>query len=191
MIDFTVLKTKVYVSPFFFSVLTLILLLDKTGISGYAVLFSLLHEMGHILALLCKKIRPKAVVVTLFGIHIELPGNLGTTEKCIVLMAGFTANFLLGIFFFCVGKTDLAVINIFLGIFTALPIASTDGGSILKTVLEEFFSHKAEKIFKFVSGIFVSIFLLFLILVFILTKNVFIFITVFYMIFCTIKTAVG
>ena len=47
------LKTKVSVSPFFFAVLTLILIADKTGVSCFAVLFSILHEFGHFLALIC------------------------------------------------------------------------------------------------------------------------------------------
>ena len=98
--DFTVLKTKVSVSPFFFAVLTLILIADKSGVSGFAVLFSLLHEFGHFLALICGKIIPKSFKITLFGMHISLPENLSTAEKIPVLMAGFTVNFLLAALFF-------------------------------------------------------------------------------------------
>ena len=47
------LKTGVTVSPLFFAVLTAFLLLDKNGVAIWAVLFSLMHESGHFLALLC------------------------------------------------------------------------------------------------------------------------------------------
>ncbi len=151
MIEFSVLKTKVSVSPLFFAVLTLVLISDKTGISLFAALFSALHEAGHILALICGKISPKSFDITLFGIHILLPENLSTVEKCLVLMSGFTVNFLLAALFLSFGKTVFAVINIVLGIFTALPLPSTDGGAIFKTILDEYSNQKGERIFKFVS----------------------------------------
>ena len=89
------LKTKICISPLFFAVLTLILILDKTGVSGIAVLFSLLHELGHILALLCLKISPEAVFVTPFGIRVSLFGTLSTVKKSAVFIAGFFVNFII------------------------------------------------------------------------------------------------
>ena len=189
MIDFSVLKTRVSVSPLFFAVLTLVLLVDKTGVSGYAVLFSLLHELGHIFALLCTKTFPEAVVLTVFGIHIKLPGNLSTAKECLVLMAGFTVNFLLAFLFHFFEKTVFEIVNLAIGIFTALPLPSTDGGTVLKTFLENYLPQKAKKTFEIISVISVFIFSFVFILFSVLTKNYFIFIAVIYMIFCTIKTA--
>ena len=187
--DFTVLKTKVFVSPLFFAVLTSLLVIDKTGVSAMAILFSVLHELGHILALICEKICPKSVFITPFGINLSLPENLSTAEKIPVLMAGFTVNFLLAVLFFALGKIVSAYVNLIIGIFTAIPIPSTDGGSILKVLLEEFASQKSEKIFKIISLIFAFIFLVFLIFAMVLTKNYFILIAVLYLIFCIIKNA--
>ena len=191
MIDFVVLKTKISVSPLFFAVLTLVLLFDKTGISGFAVLFSFLHEIGHILALLCVKTFPKEADLSLFGIHIKLPENLSTVKKCFVLTAGFLVNFFLAISFYSIGKTVFSVINLVIGIFTALPISSTDGGTVLKTILEEVFPQKSEKLYGTISKIFTFVFSLLLIVVFFFTKNYFILISVVYMIFCAIKKAAG
>ena len=187
--DFSVLKIKVSLSPLFFAVLTSVLLLDKTGISSFAVLFSLLHETGHILALLCKKIRPKAFSLTVFGMHIKLPENLSTAEKCFVLMSGFAVNYILAALFFIFHKPVFGYVNFLLGIFTSLPLASTDGGEILKALLEEFLAQDAEKIFGIVSWIFALVFSLLLILIFVSTRNFFIFFAVFYTILCTIKRA--
>ena len=189
MIDFCVLKTKISVSPLFFAVLTIVLLLDETGITGLAVLFSALHELGHILALLCEKIKPKTVKITVFGIHIKLPGNLSTAEKVPVLMAGFSVNFLLAALFFVLNNPLFGYINLIIGIFTALPIPSTDGGTILKTVLEEFLPQKAERVFGKISRIFVLIFSMLLFYVSISTKNYFIITAIIYMIFCTTQKA--
>ena len=187
--DFTVLKTKVSVSPFFFAVLTLILIADKSGVSGFAVLFSLLHEFGHFLALICGKIIPKSFKIPLFGMHISLPENLSTDEKIPVLMAGFTVNFLLAALFFVLKNSLFGYINIILGIFTAIPVPSSDGGEVLKAVLEEFLPNESEKIFGIVSKIFVSIISLLLFLVSVLTENYFILIAVIYMVFCVTKKA--
>ena len=189
--DFTVLKTKVSVSPLFFAVLTLVLLMDKTGISGYAVLFSALHELGHILALLCGKIIPKTVFITPFGIHINLPENLSTVKKCFVLAAGFSVDFLLSFLFYVLKNPLFSCINFVIGIFTALPLESTDGGALLKAVFEEFFPQKADRIFKIISNIFTILISISLILIFIFTKNYFVLIAVVYTIFCEIKTAAG
>lgn len=187
--DFSVLKIKVSLSPLFFAVLTSVLILDKTGISGFAVLFSFLHEMGHILALLCKKIRPKAFSVTVFGMHIRLPENLSTAEKCFVLMSGFAVNYILAALFFIFHKPVFGYVNFLLGIFTSIPLASTDGGEILKAFLEEFLEQAGERIFGIISGIFSLVFSLLLILIFVSTRNFFILFAVFYTIFCTIKRA--
>ena len=187
--DFTVLKTKVSVSPFFFAVLTLVLVSDKTGVTSLAVLFSLLHELGHVLALICGKIVPKCFELNLFGMHILLPENLSTAEKIPVLMAGFTLNFLLAVLFFVLNNPVLGYVNLIIVFFTASPLPSTDGGEILKTILNDFVPQKAKKVFKNISGIFVILFSAAFILIFVLTENYFIFIAVIYMILCAIKTA--
>ena len=180
------LKTKISVSPLFFAVLTLVLLFDKTGISGFAVLFSFLHE-----ALLCVKTFPKEADLSLFGIHIKLPENLSTVKKCFVLTAGFFVNFFLAILFYSIGKTVFSVINLVIGIFTALPIQSTDGGTVLKTILEEVFPQKSEKLYGTISKIFAFVFSVLFIEVSFFTKNYFILISIMYMIFCAIKKAAG
>ena len=187
--EFTVLKTKVSVSPLFFAVLTMFLLLDKTGISGFVVLFSVLHETGHILALICEKIHPKSFKISFFGIHISLPESLSTAEKLPVLMAGFSVNFLLAALFFVLKNHLLGYMNIIIGIFTSVPISSTDGGMILKIILEDCIQQKAEKIFKSVSEIFVFVLSIFLFSVSVAAKNYFILIAVVYMIYCNKKAA--
>ncbi len=187
--DFTVLKTKVSISPLFFAVLTVFLLIDKNGIASAAVLFSLLHEIGHFLSLTLVKTFPRCVKFDLFGIKMLLPENLDTAKKCFVLSAGFTVNFLLAILFFALNKTLFCYINLVIGIFTAFPLPSADGGSILRMVLEEHFQQKAENIFGRVSRFFSFVISAFFVFISVLTKNYFILIAAIYMIFCAIKKA--
>ena len=80
-------------------------------------------------------------------------------------------------------------INLILGIFTAIPVPSSDGGEVLKAVLEEFLPKESEKIFGMVSEIFVSVISLLLFFISIITENYFILIAVIYMVFCVTKKA--
>ena len=121
--------------------------------------------------------------------HISLPENLSTAEKIPVLMAGFTVNFLLAALFFVLKNPLFGYINLILGIFTAIPVPSSDGGEVLKAVLEEFLPKESEKIFGMVSEIFVSVISLLLFFISIITENYFILIAVIYMVFCVTKKA--
>ena len=187
MIEFTVLKTKFFVSPLFFSVLTVFLILDKSHIAGAAILFSLLHEMGHLLALLSLKSHPKRMTINLFGLNIELCGNLSTPKKCFVFSMGFAVNFILSALFFVAENPLFEYINLIIGIFTAIPLPSSDGGSILRTVLEEFVPEKADLVFKNTAFAFAFIISVLIIAVFVFTKNYFVFIALFYIFLCIKK----
>lgn len=183
------LKTNVNVSPLFFAVLTAFLLTDKTGTASAAVIFSVLHEAGHFLALLCEKSYPKEINVSLFGINMSVPERLSTAKKCAVLMSGFITNFILSAFFFFIGYDKFAYINLFIGLFTAMPVPSSDGGSILKLVFDEYMPEKAERIFKVVSLLFILLLSAFMIFVLFITKNVFLIFALMYMVLCAVKTA--
>lgn len=176
---FTVLKTTVVVSPLFFAVLTAFFIADRNGIAIPVVLFSLLHECGHFLALLCVKTRPKEIRVSAFGIEMRLYENMSTGEKIFVLMAGFMVNYILSAVCFLCGKTVFGFINLFLGIFTSLPLGATDGGAVLKTVLDY---SCAEKTYKIISAIFSALLAVVLSAIAVYSKNYYLFIAVIYII---------
>jgi len=184
-----VLKTNINISPLFFAVLTAFLLTDKSGTASAAVIFSILHEAGHFLALLCEKSYPKEINISLFGINMSLSEKLSTAEKCAVLMAGFIMNFILTAFLFFIGNYKFAYINLFIGFFTAMPVPSSDGGSIIKLIFDECMPEKSEKILKTVSLSFILLLSAFMIFVLIITKNVFLIFALVYMFLCAIKTA--
>lgn len=191
LIKFTVLKTEISVSPLFFAVTTAFLLINKNGMALKVLLSAFLHEMGHFIALLCVKTAPRKAELSLFGIRLNLKNNMSTAQKCIVLMAGFAVNFIVSAICFLLKENILAYINLIIGIFTALPLSSSDGGTIFKIILEEFLPQKAEKLFEIISLLLVFIISLFLIFVSVSTKNYYIIIAVVYMIFCTKRTATG
>ena len=181
------LKTNFFVSPLFFSVLTAFLILDKSHIAFAAILFSFSHEMGHLLALLSLKSHPKRMTINLFGMNIELCGNLSTAKKCFVFSMGFAVNFILSVLFFIAGNPLFGCINLIIGIFTAIPLPSSDGGSVLKTVLEEFVPQKANVIFKNIALVFAFLITLLIAALFVFTKNYFVLIALFYIFLCIKK----
>ncbi len=185
--EFTVLKTKLKISPLFFAVLTAFLLADKSGIAAEALLFSALHEAGHFLALICVKSRPISIELSPFGIHMSLPQNLSMVKKCFVLTAGFAVNFILFAVMLVIGRETAGYINLLIGIFTAMPLASADGGTVLKTLLDEILPEKSNKIFKIISFFFIAIVSCFIIIAFFLTGNYFLFVALIYIVICAVK----
>ena len=177
--EFTVLKTKVVVSPLFFAVLTAFFITDRNGIAIPAVLFSFLHECGHFLALLCAKTRPKAIKLSAFGIEMQLYENMSTGEKIFVLMAGFLVNYVLSAVCFLCGKTVFGFINLFLGIFTSLPIGATDGGTVLKNVFDYYCSEKTYGIISVILSLLLALVLSALALY---SKNYYLFFAIIYII---------
>lgn len=185
--EFTVLGTRIKISPLFFAVLTAFLLIDKNGIACYAVLFSFLHEMGHIMALVCIKKSPKAIGTSMFGLHISLRGNMSTAEKIIVLISGFAVNFILAAVLFILEKNLFAYINLVIGLLTAIPLSSTDGGAVLGILLNELPFGNGERMFRIITFSFLVIVSAGLIFIGFYTGNYFLFVAVFYMFICVIK----
>lgn len=181
------LKTKAEISPMFFAVLTLFLLADRNGTAFPAVMFSFAHEAGHFLALSATKTAPKKVSISLAGISMELSQSMSTKEKIAVLCAGFTVNFCLAVLFFALGKTLFAIINFVIGTFTLLPLASTDGGSIVKEVLEARYPEKAKKAENMLFMCSCVFFSLLIVAAMAATKNFYLLIALFYLVICTIK----
>ena len=187
MLTFSVLKTGIEISPLFFAVLTLFLLTDRMGIAFPAILISIAHEAGHFLALICLKTAPKKVKISLTGIQMELYSNMSTEGKISVLSAGFAVNFCLAALLFAFGENLSATVSLLIGIFTMLPLASTDGGSIIKELIEARFTERAKTIENkfFISTCAAFSFLL--VVAATATKNPYLLIAIFYLVACTVK----
>lgn len=187
--EFTVLKTKICLSPLFFSVLTLFLLFDKSGIALSVLGFSFLHECAHFVLLLIFRTFPQKISLNLFGIEMSLKSNLSELRKMSVFSAGFVLNFILAAFFFFSGEKVSAIINLYIGIFSFIPLPSTDGGEIIEIITDDFFSEKKTKICRFISFFSVLITMPFLIFMSFCKGNYIAFAAMVYMIICKKKKA--
>ena len=114
-----------------------------------ALIFSALHETGHILALLFFGRKPTEITLGIMGIRIEMNNTiLSYREECIVALAGPFVNFVFAVIF---AFTDISgvpfVVNTGLFIVNILPVKTLDGGRFINNlILSHSDEDKADKI---------------------------------------------
>lgn len=137
----------------FIGIITLFLLNDKSGISSYGIIASLMHESGHIAALCLSGYRPKTISFELSGIRLE--NNLSPVcfqKEIFILLAGSGVNLtVFALSLLSAGTIEkvsvFAAVHLMLGLLNLLPIASLDGGKLLILILSQYISVlSAEKI---------------------------------------------
>lgn len=102
-----------------------------------AVLFSALHEVGHILALLHFGKKPKKITLGVMGIRIEKSDiALSYREECITALCGPFVNLIFSVVFALIDMTGLPfAINSGLFIINMLPVKTLDGGRFVYNFL--------------------------------------------------------
>ncbi|MCL2036154.1 MAG: hypothetical protein FWG83_02050 [Oscillospiraceae bacterium] len=123
----------------FFAVLAMFLSLDSTGFAIMSLSVCLIHEAGHLAAMLFTKKKPKSIVFSGGGVRITVSGR----QSLSVIVAGSAVN--IGLFFllyFTLPKNALypvmfAVLNLVTGVFNLLPIGCLDGKRLLSIFLPE------------------------------------------------------
>lgn len=129
---FHLFNCKITISPLFPGVITLLLLVDTTGMMSRMLLAVMLHECGHLAFMTGFGCLPKAVVFSPFEVNM-VAGNRVLTpwQQALVSAGGILSN--------CVAAAavsgDLRMINIFLAVFNGLPIFSMDGYQLLELLL--------------------------------------------------------
>lgn len=117
----------------------------------YVLLFSALHELGHIALLYSLGGRADLITVAYYGIGLKHTSNLSVTREIIFLLGGIIVN---GFFAIIDVKRQ---INLSLMLINILPIYPLDGGRVLKLVLNSIFDYSiSNKLFTTVG--FISIF---------------------------------
>ena len=152
-------SVKVKISFLFFAVLTLLLCYNVSFEIKLALLFSILHEFGHISALAFFGRKPERILFGAFGLTIVKSESSGYREDFTVAFCGPAVNIILSVLFFFVFQfykkeiiLNCAVINLLIAAFNLAPIFSLDGGRMLEAFLNSRYSPlKAEKVLKLVS----------------------------------------
>ena len=124
-------STAVTVDFWFAAVLVFLLLFFPNGNAALCFLFCVLHELGHLAALIALESVPAEIKLGFFGMRIVTGGRLlSTAGEIIAAAAGPAVNFLLAAVLYCMNQNEAAIINLGLGIFNLLPVSMLDGGHI-------------------------------------------------------------
>lgn len=131
---------KIRVSPLFFALISLMLLIDRTGLMPFVLCAIAIHELGHLIVMCRYGIKPTAISLLPFEINIQKPALCGSDrEELWVSSAGIIANLLCAVVSAAIWLVhpflwalQLGICNLVLGGFEALPIAGLDGYRALR-----------------------------------------------------------
>lgn len=144
---FNVFGTQIVIEYSFLLVVAVSILLDNNDIF-FVILFSALHEIGHLIALVLFRKKPQKIIISYYGIALRHNATLTTIKEIIFLFGGLAVNLLFVLFNV---ERD---INFSLLIINALPIYPLDGGRIVKLILNFVFSlNLSDKIYYAISAI--------------------------------------
>ncbi len=138
------MKFKIFSTEFEFQfvavlTLTVALLLDKSHKVTLCLLSAVIHELSHIVAMLCFSIRPYAIRFRMFDVAIEENAKKSDFADFVITLAGPLSNLVFaGVFFFI--NRDFSFCNIALCLFNLLPVDTFDGGHALFLILSKKFS---------------------------------------------------
>ena len=140
MIVFEIRGIKIQFSFLFFALITIIVLLDPTGIALLSLLAALAHELGHIIAFLCLGQKPQLISFEFSGIRLRESYHHQTKflPELVLLLAGSAVNLTAFGCFYLTGCWTAAAIHLCLGVYNLLPVHHLDGGKILSLLLSQF-----------------------------------------------------
>lgn len=147
-------KTALRINVSFAAVLTLMLILDESGMCAVGLFCCIIHETGHIMCLLLLGETPESVELSFYGIRIKRkePSILSATEELAVYVAGPAMNFIMSaaVFLFLKrydGLKTAAEISLCVGAFNLIPCRPLDGGNVVFRLFSMFFREEtAQKI---------------------------------------------
>ncbi|MBR3290476.1 MAG: hypothetical protein IKI63_06875 [Clostridia bacterium] len=131
MLTFTVRGVRVQISLLFPAAVVWLCAGDRSGAAARCLFASLWHESGHLLALACFHLRPRALTFGAFGMRLSVPCALSSRQRRRLALAGPLFNFAAATLLLAVGERETAALHLLLGWFNLLPVQPLDGGQAL------------------------------------------------------------
>ncbi len=137
MLEWTLGGIRWRLSLLFPTIWIVLLSVDTTGMTALCLAASMIHELGHGIAMFCFHDRPCCVTCGVFGIRIERhpTQRLSYGAQGIIALAGPLTNAFGAAVFAVCGFASAATIHTLLAILHALPVLSLDGGEALYACL--------------------------------------------------------
>ena len=171
---------KVEITFLFVAFITFVISMNAPANVLFTILFSLLHEIGHLTMMILLKNKPKKIKFEIVGMNIIRDDNygIGTKREIAISLGGPLMNFLVFIVLcvvLCFYENYMiltcACINLILMTFNLLPVKGLDGGTVLFFFLSQHFDNSICRSFlKITSIIFIAIIYLWAIYIIVITK---------------------
>lgn len=165
--NFRIFGVEIRFKFLFFSALTLLFCFKAEKTIGLCLLFSILHEFGHLIVILLCKEKPKLIEFDIFGMKIERKNDINQSYKneTLTALAGPVTNFILSVVFYLIYKytankiyIEITAVNLAIGLFNIMPVFSLDGGRMLEYMFKMKYSNdKSENVLKAVSFISIAV----------------------------------
>ena len=153
---FKILGIQVYVSFLFAAFITLLLIIDQTGLIIPVFMSSAIHELGHAIAMNRNNCGIIKISMKPGGCIITAPPFPDSKIEIIVALSGplynLTAAVLLAVMWQIIGYEGCfvaAVINAGLGLFNLLPFRGLDGGTVISVHLTKKHENGRELYYRF------------------------------------------
>lgn len=160
MIELRVRDTLLRLDFTFLAVLLLFLVLDQSGFALMGLYACLIHELGHLLAMLFVGCSPDRILF--YGAGVKITSyqeyKLPFAAQLTVLSFGSLTNLIAFAVLYICGSGNLptqmfGVIHLLIGLFNLLPLPIFDGGRILALVLGRILSEQAARRLSRIVGI--------------------------------------
>lgn len=129
----------------FLFVLALLSYFDKSGIIIFSFLSIIIHETGHLTAMVLTENKPKEVNFGAYGIIIKSSRSPSFNNAILIEFSGPAANIISTALFTVVFQLTeaqsailFAAVSLIIAIFSLLPIKGLDGGTIVREILEHY-----------------------------------------------------
>ena len=133
MLEFRLGGVRCRLSLLFPALLTALLLWKPDGLAVACLLAALLHEGGHLLAMVLLRVPPEDCVLGAFGARIRLGNRLPSYKSNLIIsFSGPLINFLCAGVLYIGDMHTAALVHLVLALFNLLPASALDGGEMLR-----------------------------------------------------------
>lgn len=138
--------TTYKISFTFLASILYVLTVNKSQTLSFVLLFSILHEMIHLIFIYCFSVAPRMVSFNFLGANIKrgITTSYKINSEIIINASAPVFNLFTGVIFYLLSRffsyydvifTEIANVNFVLGFFNLIPFYSFDGGNTLKYIL--------------------------------------------------------
>lgn len=156
------MQIKINLQIFLFIII--FILTHQIEIYSYIMLFAFIHEIGHMLAGIILKLKPKSLNLMPFGVSVTFEDytykKLIEIKKIVIALAGPLTNIIIAILGIIFNFKEIIIYsNILISLFNLIPLYPLDGGRILKGVIRiKLNKEEADNIINKISNILIILF---------------------------------